>query len=157
MAQKIQALFIDDIDDIDGGEAEGTVRFDLNIKHSDDLRSALGKYISHARKVGGGMRQSGSRAGRKPGAVDTGAVRVWARENGIGIKDRGRVPPISWPSTRRQREPDTFMAGPVARCRTAIRFRAGDVTAVPDLAGYLRDALGRNRRTPVGDRRVSRA
>ena len=98
MAQKIQTLFIDDID---GGEAEGTVRFaldeakyeiDLSTKHSDDLRSSLGKYIYHARKVGGGRRQPGSRAGRKPGAVDTGAVRVWARENGIGIKDRGRVP-----------------------------------------------------------------
>jgi hypothetical protein len=99
MAQKIQTLFIDDID---GGEAEGTVRFaldgaeyeiDLSTKHTDDLRSALGKYISRARKVGGGVtRRSGSRGGRKPGTADTVAVRAWARENGIGIKDRGRVP-----------------------------------------------------------------
>jgi hypothetical protein len=99
MAQKIQTLFIDDID---GGEAEGTVRFaldgaeyeiDLSTKHSDDLRSALGKYISHARKTGGGTtRRPGSRGGRKPSTVDTVAVRAWARENGIGIKDRGRVP-----------------------------------------------------------------
>ena len=44
MAQKIQTLFIDDID---GGAAEGTVRFaldgteyeiDLNAKHSDHIR-----------------------------------------------------------------------------------------------------------------------
>ena len=50
MAQKIQTLFIDDID---GGAAEGTVRFaldgteyeiDLNAKHSEELRSAIAKY-----------------------------------------------------------------------------------------------------------------
>jgi hypothetical protein len=98
MAQKIQTLFTDDID---GGDAEGTVRFaldgteyeiDLNGKHSDDLRSALGKYIEYARKVGGTARKGTARGGRKPSAVDTVAVRAWARENGYDIKDRGRVP-----------------------------------------------------------------
>jgi hypothetical protein len=98
MAQKIQTLFIDDID---GGAAEGTVRFaldgtdyeiDLSAKHSDELRKALGTYIEHARKVGGTTRRPGARGGRKGGTVDTGAVRAWARENGFEIKDRGRVP-----------------------------------------------------------------
>jgi hypothetical protein len=97
MAQKIQTLFIDDID---GGAAEGTVRFaldgteyeiDLNSKHSDELRDALRKYIEHARKVGGAARRAGARGGRTS-AVDTVAVRAWARENGYDIKDRGRVP-----------------------------------------------------------------
>jgi hypothetical protein len=46
MAQKIQTLFIDDID---GGEADGSVRFaidgaeyeiDRSAKHSEDLRGA---------------------------------------------------------------------------------------------------------------------
>ena len=59
MAQQIQTLFIDDID---GGDAAGTVRFaldgvdyeiDLSSEHSDQLHAALGKYIGHARKVGG--------------------------------------------------------------------------------------------------------
>ena len=102
MAQKITTLFIDDMD---GGQADGTVRFaldgteyeiDLNAKHSEELRSALGKYVSHARKVGGGAR----RAGRAPGrpsrgggpALNTTEIRNWARENGYDIKDRGRVP-----------------------------------------------------------------
>jgi hypothetical protein len=100
MAQKIQTLFIDDID---GGEADGTVRFaldgteyeiDLNAKHSEDLRSALGKYVTHARKVGGSARRAATttRGGRRPSTVDTVAVRAWARENGYDIKDRGRVP-----------------------------------------------------------------
>ena len=99
MAQKIQTLFIDDID---GGEAEGTVRFaldgteyeiDLSSKHDEELRSALRGYIDHARKVGGSARRGApGRPGRKPSAVDTVAVRAWARENGFDIKDRGRVP-----------------------------------------------------------------
>lgn len=98
MAQKIQTLFIDDID---GGEAEGTVRFaldgseyeiDLNSQHSEELRSALGKYVTHARKVGGAARRSTARGSRRASTVDTVAVRAWAREQGIGIKERGRVP-----------------------------------------------------------------
>jgi hypothetical protein len=98
MAQKIQTLFIDDID---GGEAEGTVRFalngteyeiDLNAKHSEELRSALGKYVTHARKISGAARRGTARGGRRASAVDTVAARAWARENGIDIKDRGRVP-----------------------------------------------------------------
>jgi hypothetical protein len=99
MAQKIQTLFIDDID---GGEAERTVRFgldgteyeiDLSTKHDDELRAALGAYVSAARKVAGAARRTAGRnAGRKPSAMDTVAVRAWARENGFDIKDRGRVP-----------------------------------------------------------------
>jgi hypothetical protein len=102
VAQKITTLFIDDID---GGAAEGTVRFaldgteyeiDLNAEHSEQLRSALGKYVTHARKVGGGARRGGRVAGRAVrgagSALNTTEIRNWARENGYNIKDRGRVP-----------------------------------------------------------------
>ena len=50
MAQKIQTLFIDDLD---GSEADGTVRFgldgtdyeiDLNGEHAQELRDALARY-----------------------------------------------------------------------------------------------------------------
>ena len=98
MAQQIQTLFIDDID---GGAAEGTVRFaldgtdyeiDLSGKHSHELRGVLRKYVDHARKVGGTARRPSARGGRRVSTVDTVAVRAWARENGHDIKDRGRVP-----------------------------------------------------------------
>ncbi len=102
MAQKITTLFIDDID---GGAAEGTVRFaldgteyeiDLNAKHSEELRSALGKYVTHARKMGSAARRGGRAAGRASRgtgpALNTTEIRNWARENGYDIKDRGRVP-----------------------------------------------------------------
>jgi hypothetical protein len=98
VAQKIQTLFIDDID---GGNAEGTVRFgldgtdyeiDLNAKHTEDLHNVLASYVAHARKAGGTARRGATRGSRRASTVDTVAVRAWAREQGIGIKDRGRVP-----------------------------------------------------------------
>ena len=98
MAQKIQTLFIDDID---GGAAEGTVRFgldgteyeiDLSTAHAEQLHAALQKYITHARKVGAASRAARGRRGPAANAIDTTAVRSWAREQGIDIKDRGRVP-----------------------------------------------------------------
>ena len=99
MARKIQTLFIDDID---GSEAVGTVRFafdgteyeiDLSADHSGALRTTLATYIAHARKVRGTARNAPRGAGRKTASpIDTVAVRAWAREHGIDIKERGRVP-----------------------------------------------------------------
>ena len=98
MAQQIQTLFIDDID---GGEAAGTVRFaidgvdyeiDLSPKHTDELHATLAKYIGHARKVGGVRRAPRGTGRRNASAIDTHKVREWAKEQGIEIKDRGRVP-----------------------------------------------------------------
>ncbi len=99
MAQKIQTLFIDDID---GSPAEGTVRFaldgteyeiDLNTKHAEALRKALAKYIDASRRTTGGARRP-SRSGRRASAsgVNTTEVREWAKAQGIEVKDRGRVP-----------------------------------------------------------------
>ena len=97
MAQRIQTLFIDDID---GGAADGTVRFgldgadyeiDLSGEHSNELRAARGKYIDPSRKVVRGARRA-SRGRGAASAIDTAKVREWARESGYAIKDRGRVP-----------------------------------------------------------------
>lgn len=97
MAQKIQTLFIDDID---GGEAAGTVRFgldgteyeiDLSPAHSEELRNALDVYVRHGRRAGGSARRA-ARVRRAIEPVDTAKVREWAKEQGIQIKDRGRVP-----------------------------------------------------------------
>jgi Lsr2 len=99
MAQKVQTLFIDDLD---GGEADGTVRFaldgteyeiDLSAKHAQELREGLARYVNAARRAGGNPRRP-ARSGRKAPAtgVDTTEVREWAKAQGIGVKDRGRVP-----------------------------------------------------------------
>jgi Lsr2 len=97
MAQRIQTLLIDDLD---GGEAAGTVRFgldgaeyeiDLSTAHDDELRKALQLFLAHARRTGGTAR-SAARARRGGAAVDTAKVREWAKQQGIEVKDRGRIP-----------------------------------------------------------------
>jgi hypothetical protein len=99
MAQKVQTLFVDDLD---GSEAEGTVRFeldgteyeiDLNVKHAQQLRDALARYVAAARKVTATARQS-ARGRRKAaaGVPNTTEVREWAKIQGIDVKDRGRIP-----------------------------------------------------------------
>jgi Lsr2 len=99
VAQKIQTLFIDDLD---GSDAEGTVRFgldgaeyeiDLNAGHARELRDALARYIGAARRVSGTARRP-ARSGRRGSAsgLNTTEVREWAKAQGIEVKDRGRVP-----------------------------------------------------------------
>jgi hypothetical protein len=105
VAQKIQTLFIDDID---GSEAEGTVRFaldgaeyeiDLNAKHADELRKALSRYVDAARRSGGGgntarrpARNGGGSRRSAASGLNTNEVREWAKSQGFEVKDRGRVP-----------------------------------------------------------------
>ena len=99
MAQKIQTLFIDDLD---GSEADGTVRFgldgtdyeiDLNREHARELRGALARYVGAARRAGGSA-QRPARNGRKApkNGLNTTEIREWAKTQGIDVKDRGRVP-----------------------------------------------------------------
>ena len=99
MAQKVQVQLIDDLD---GSEADGTVRFgldgteyeiDLSAGHAQELRGALARYAGAARRAGrGGQRPA--RAGRRASvsALDPTEVREWAKAQGIEVKDRGRVP-----------------------------------------------------------------
>src|SRR5690349_9557610 len=99
LAQKIQILLVDDLD---GSEAEGTVRFgldgteyeiDLNAEHAQALRDALARYVHAARRAGAGARRPARGARRaSAGGVDNTQVRAWAKTQGIDVKDRGRVP-----------------------------------------------------------------
>src|SRR5689334_18611194 len=91
VAQKIQTLFVDDID---GSEAEGTVRFgldgtdyeiDLSVAHREELDKALATYIAHGRKVAG-TRRPARGGGRNASTIDTHKVREWAMERGMDIK-----------------------------------------------------------------------
>ena len=99
MAQKIQTLFIDDLD---GSAAEGTIRFgldgteyeiDLNEEHAKALRDALTRYVDAARRPNGAARRPARTGRRTPASgLNTTEVREWARAQGIEVKDRGRVP-----------------------------------------------------------------
>jgi hypothetical protein len=95
VAQRTQILYVDDID---GSQAEGTVRFgldgadyeiDLSKKHADQFAQELGPYIAAARKLSAARRTArGPRAGRH----DQSDVRAWARGQGLKVSDRGRIP-----------------------------------------------------------------
>lgn len=101
MAQKVQTLLIDDLD---GGEAEDTVRFgldgaeyeiDLSAEHAEALRNALARYVSAARRAPGAATRRPGQSGRRAataGAPNPTVVREWAKSQGIEVKDRGRVP-----------------------------------------------------------------
>jgi hypothetical protein len=98
VAQKVQTLFIDDID---GSAAEGTVQFgldgtnyeiDLNTKHASALRKALAQYVNAARRSPSTRRPSRTRRGSNGSGINSTEVREWARAQGIDVKDRGRIP-----------------------------------------------------------------
>jgi hypothetical protein len=119
MAQKVNVVLVDDLDD---SEATETVAFsldgqayeiDLNEKNAAELREAIAKYVGAARKAGkqgggsgGGQRRSGGRSGgsgsgssgggsRTPAAGSdrerVQAIREWARANGHTVNERGRL------------------------------------------------------------------
>jgi hypothetical protein len=96
MATKITAALEDDLD---GGPAEETVRFglggseyeiDLNKKNAKAFRKQLAPYIEHARKTGRGQRRRPVRTASS--RERSGGIRAWAKDNGIPVSDRGRIP-----------------------------------------------------------------
>src|SRR5581483_1401014 len=106
MAQKVEVRLVDDID---GGQADETVKFaldgaeyeiDLSSKHAVALRKSVDSFVGAARRVG---RMSSSRRGasRSVGvSIGAGsavhrernqAIRDWAKSKGLEISDRGRI------------------------------------------------------------------
>ena len=70
MAQKVQTLFVDDLD---GSEAEGTIRFgldgasyeiDLSADHAEELRSMLAPYAKAGRRITGAGRRTTRNQGK---------------------------------------------------------------------------------------------
>jgi hypothetical protein len=96
MAQKVNVALIDDLD---GGPAEETIRFgfegaeyeiDLSGKNARTFRKQLAPFIEHARKARRGLSR---RAGRTAATRQrSGDIRAWAKDQGIAVSDRGRIP-----------------------------------------------------------------
>jgi Lsr2 len=101
MAQRSQVVFTDDID---GSAADTTIRFavdgvaseiDLSAVHTEEFRKAVRPFIDAARKAGAdgtSRRASTSRTSSGPSGPSPSDVRSWARDQGIEVKDKGRVP-----------------------------------------------------------------
>ena len=102
------------IDDIDGSQADQTVKFsykgksyslDLNDKNAAEFDDVLAPYIAAAHTAGGfqsragrrGSRSGGSRRGSSASggtanAPDPKDVRAWAETSGVQVSARGRIP-----------------------------------------------------------------
>lgn len=100
MAQRVQVLLVDDIDNSDADETvtfalDGvTYEIDLNATNAAKLRDEFATWVGHARRSGG--RKASGRASSNSGAgarrKDVSAVREWARSNGHDVSERGRIP-----------------------------------------------------------------
>src|SRR5215475_9504654 len=96
MAQRVTVALADDLD---GGPAEETVRFglggteyeiDLSAKNANAFRQQLSPFIEHARKAG---RAPGRRPARTAASRQrSGDIWAWAKEQGIEVSERGRIP-----------------------------------------------------------------
>ena len=103
MAQKVVTQLVDDLDQtvLSDGQGEtiaisldgASYEIDLSHKNAARLRSDLGKWLDHARKVPGSSR---GRRGRPTPTVtrdyNPKAVRKWAASHKINVPARGRIP-----------------------------------------------------------------
>lgn len=94
------------VDDLDGGDADETVKFaldgvqyeiDLSNKNAEKLRELFAPYVAHGSKVGRGGVVVGGRAARGRGGATADraqnkAIRDLAKREGREISDRGRIP-----------------------------------------------------------------
>jgi hypothetical protein len=85
-------------DDLDGGPADETLQFrigsseyqiDLNARNAGKFRTQMAPFVDHARKAGRAQRRPGRSATARHHSA---GIRSWAKENGIEVSDRGRIP-----------------------------------------------------------------
>jgi Lsr2 len=96
MAQRVTVALEDDLE---GGPADETVRFafggadyeiDLSKKNAAAFRQQLAPFVEHARKAG---RAQARRSARTAASRQrSGDIRAWAKDHGIAVSERGRIP-----------------------------------------------------------------
>jgi hypothetical protein len=98
MAQKVITHFVDDID---GSEAAETIGFsldgaeyviDLSEANAAELRKMLHPYMEKGRR--GRLRRAKAKGGARPTSdrERSADIRSWAKDHGIQVNDRGRIP-----------------------------------------------------------------
>lgn len=88
------------IDDLDGSDADSSVRLgldgdeytiDLSTKNADELRTKLGPYLEAARKVRPHAGRGGSRVRAVSDKRRNQMIRDWALGEGAEVNQRGRI------------------------------------------------------------------
>ncbi|QPK81507.1 Lsr2 family protein [Schaalia sp. ZJ405] len=86
------------IDDIDGTVAERTVPFafngvtyeiDLSSEHIAEFTQAMERWIGAGRRTGGRVVV---RSGQPVRQSEASKIREWAKDNGVEVNERGRIP-----------------------------------------------------------------
>ena len=99
MAQKVQITLLCDLDD-GNVEADETLQFSLGGsayevdvcgKHAQQIRDGLEPFVAHARKTSS-ANSSRRRQRAAAGRDQTAGVRSWAKDHGIQVSERGRIP-----------------------------------------------------------------
>lgn len=96
----VQKTVVINIDDFSGKESEEvsthafsldgvSYEIDLVPENYDKLYDALAPFIENGRKTG---RAKGAKARKDTDGPSAEEVRVWARDNGLQVNERGRVP-----------------------------------------------------------------
>lgn len=99
MAKRVVTQLVSDLsgDELAPGEGE-TIAFtyrsvnytiDLTDKEAAGFDNSIAMYLEHATKVGGRRKSTSTATASDYSAKD---VRAWAKENGIEVPDRGRIP-----------------------------------------------------------------
>lgn len=98
MAQRVEIILIDDIDETPADEKvrfglDGTnYEIDLSSDNAVRLREALAPYVGAARVVTDRRPRSTSRAASAASGASATEIRTWAAQNGYEVSSRGRVP-----------------------------------------------------------------
>jgi hypothetical protein len=98
MAQKVQVTLLCDLDE-GNVDADETVQFSLGnnayevdvcAKHAQQIREGLEPFVANARKASAGA--SRRRPAPASGRQQTASIRTWAKDHGIQVNERGRIP-----------------------------------------------------------------
>jgi len=106
MAQRVQVMLVCDLHGDETPAAQtlefaldgATYEIDLCDSHAGQLRESLAGFVGVARRVGGrgalspNARSGGRRRRRSSGSGDAARIREWAREQGLAVPERGRIP-----------------------------------------------------------------
>jgi len=106
MAQRVQVTLVCDLhgDETPAGETVtfgldgSTYQIDLCGEHAGQMREAFAGYVGAARRASGRGSSAPSSSGgtrrrrRSRGSGEAAAIRDWARERGLAVPERGRIP-----------------------------------------------------------------
>jgi hypothetical protein len=102
MAQKVITTYVDDLTGEESEEISthnilidgAGVEVDLTDQNYEKLLELLNPYLhaQGARRIRGGAKTRGKVRATVSGKDDASAIRAWAKEEGLGVSERGRVP-----------------------------------------------------------------